>query len=426
MKALLRRVKNVANDRVTRVLFYDQTLKKGYASLASFSKLFILRRVLITVIAYPPSIMCWVLLVAVNLFTPVQIYRCERPQRPGFASVYIEQLEPLCRELQATGHKGILIFIDSNQITNLELLKLYATHFNLYLDDRVAFIRTIFALIPKIGFLNIYTKHSVYNMNWELPPAVKIGPEKKAQTLNIFSRLDLQPYKFVVLSHRSILYDAKFHRNAALDLNRSSDLRKAKDAIQLINERGLKIVRMGVETDELPDSLKNLPIIDLSGEFRTDAQDLWLSANCLFLWGINGVGTWHFAHKYNRPTLVTNNYHLIRGFQPNLFGFQLIWDERKNNYLSLIEMANLRGIVGKVSAMKALGLTFVENSALELAATVTEMLNYVDNKLQYSEHDLSLLSKFNEALVKSGYPPMLKNHSKPCVSFLQNHYEVLF
>ena len=44
MKALLRRVINVVNDRCTRVLFYDQTLKKGYASLASFSKLFIMRR----------------------------------------------------------------------------------------------------------------------------------------------------------------------------------------------------------------------------------------------------------------------------------------------------------------------------------------------------------------------------------------------
>jgi putative glycosyltransferase (TIGR04372 family) len=426
MKVLLRRVKNVLNDRITRVLFYDQTLKKGYASLASFSKLFILRRILVTLAAFPLSLCCWMFLFMLNLFTPVRIYRFKQPQRPGFASVYIEQLEPLCRELQSTGNKGILIFIDASETTNLELLKLYATHFDLYLDDRVAFFRTIFALTPNYRFPNTFLSYSYYDSDWLLPPAIKLGEKSQSEIPKVISELNLEPFKFVVLAHRSILYDAKFHQNAALNLNRSSDLRKAKDAIQLINERGLKIVRMGVNTDELPDSLKYLPIIDLSGKFRTDAQDLWLSANCLFLWGINGVGTWHFAHKYNRPTLVTNNYHLIRGFQHNLFGFQLIWDERKNNYLSLIEMANLRGIVGKVSEMKALGLTFVEHSALELVATVTEMLNYVDSSLQYSEHDLSLLSKYNEALVKSGYPPMLKNHSKPCVSFLQNHYEVLF
>ena len=163
MKVLLRRVKNVANDRVTRVLFYDQTLKKGYASLTSFTKLFILRRLLVTLVAYPLSLVCWVFLVVLNRFTPVRMYRFKRPQRPGMASFFICQLAPLCRELQASGNKGFLIFIDASETTNLELLKLYATHFNLYLDDRVAFLRTIFSQIPKFGFSNTYAKYSDFD-----------------------------------------------------------------------------------------------------------------------------------------------------------------------------------------------------------------------------------------------------------------------
>jgi hypothetical protein len=241
----------------------------------------------------------------------------------------------------------------------------------------------------------------------------------------VISELNLEPNKFVVITHRSISYDIKYHKTAYSELNRGTNLGNAKDAIKLIHENGLKIVRMGVETDELPDSLKHLPIIDLSGKFRTDAQDLWLSANCLFLWGINNNGAWHFAHKYNRPTLVTNSYAFVRGFQHSLFGFQLIWDERKNRYLSIIEMAKLRGIVGKVSEMKTHGLFFVENSESELLASVAEMLNYLDNKLQYSEHDLSLLSQFNEALVKSGYPSSITNHSQPCISFLREYQNLL-
>lgn len=422
----MRRVKNVVNDRITRVLFYDQTLKKGYASLAPFSKLFILRRALVTAVAFPLSLVCWIFLLVLNLFTPVRIYRFERPNRPGFASVYIAQLEPLCRELQDSGHKGFLIFIDASKTNNLELLKLYATHFNLYLDDRVAFFRTIFSLIPKFGFLNTFVMYSNYNANWELPPATNLKTKGKTESPKITSQLKLEPFKFVILTHRSFAYDTKYHQSASSELNRTTDIGKAESAIRLLHECGLKIVRMGMDSDELPNSLKHLPIIDLSGQFRTDAQDLWLSANCLFLWGINAVGTWHFAHKYNRPTLVTNNYSLVRGYQHTLFGFQLIWDERKDRYLSLIEMANLKGIVGKVSEMKLHGLSFVENSTTELAAAVTEMLNYVDNKLHYSEHDLSLLSQFNEVLFKSGYPPVLKNHSKPCVSFLKSHCEVLF
>ena len=421
MKVLLRRVKNVANDRVTRVLFYDQTLKKGYASLAPFSKLFVLRRLLVTLVAYPLSLLCWIFLVVLNRFTPVRMYRFERPQRPGFASVYIEQLEPLCRELQDSGHKGFLVFIDASETTNLELLKLYATHFKLYLDDRAAFLRTIFALAPKFGFTNTFLKHSLYDTNWELPPAVNLKTKGKSETPKIISQLGLEPFKFVILAHRSFAYDIKYHQSSSSELNRITDIGKAADAIELIHENGLKIVRMGVATDELPDSLKRLPIIDLSGQFRTDAQDLWLAEHCLFLWGINAVGTWHFARKYNRPTLVTNNYSFTRGLQHTLFTFQMIWGKEENRFLTLNEMAALRGVLGRVSAMKAHDLTYVENSPSELVLSVGEMLTYTNNKLEYNANDQSLFAQYCEALVHAGYSPMLKNHSRPCISFLRQN-----
>ena len=425
MKAVLTRVKNVANDRITRVLFYDQTLKKGYASLASFSKMFVLRRILVTLVAYPLSLVCWVLLVVLNRFTPVRMYRFKRPQRPGFASVYIEQLEPLCRELQNSGNKGFLIFVDASQTTNRELLKLYATHFNLYLDDGVAFARTVFALVPSIGFSNEFVKHSGYDANWELPPAINLKTKGKLAAPKIISRLDLEPFKFVVLSHRSLLYDKYHKQKDQLNLNRYTDISKAEDAIRLIHERGLKIVRMGVDTDELPDSLKHLPIIDLSGKFRTDTQDLWLSENCFFLWGINNVGTWHLAHKYNRPTLVTNSYTFSKGFQFNLFSLQTIWDDKKKRLLSISEIVALKGVMGRVTEMKAHGLTYVENLPSELVTYVAEMLSFTNSELKHTEQDRYLLSRYNEALVKSGYPPMLKNHSRPCISFLRKNQDLL-
>jgi len=420
MSALLRRVKNVANDRLTRVLFYDQTLKKGYVSLASFSKLFVLRRILVTLVAYPLSLVCWVFLVVLNRFTPVRIYRFQRPQRPGFASVYIEQLEPLCRKLQDSGHKGFLIYIDASETTNLELLKLYATHFNLYLDDRVAFFRTIFSLIPRFGFSNTFVEHSLYSTNWELAPATFSDIKREQNKSEIVSQFDLEPFKFVILTSRSISYDKKFKKTYS-DLNRYSDISKAADAIKLIHEKGLKTVRMGVDTDELPESLKQLPIIDLSGKFRTDLQDLWLAENCLFLWGINNNGAWHFAHKYNRPTLVTDSYKFASGFQHSLFTFQLIWNEVENRYLSLLEMALLRGVKGRVSEMEKQGLCYVENSPSDLVSAVSEMLDCVDSKTDFTGADLAMLSDYRKALAKAGYRPILKNHSHPCISFLREN-----
>ena len=425
MKVLLRRVKNVANDRVTRVLFYDQTLKKGYASLASFSKLFVFRRLLVTVVAYPLSLCCWVFLVVLNRFTPVRIYRFKSPQRPGLTSVYIEQLEPLCRELQDSEHKGFLIFIDSSETTNLELLKLYATHFNLYLDDRVAFLRKIFALIPKFGFLNTFVTHSLYIDHWELPPAVNLKTRGKTETPGKITELGIEPFKFVILAHRSLEYDKKYKPALYKNFNRHTDIGKAENAIKLVIDKGLKVIRLGVDTAELPESLKHLPIIDFSGNLRTDAQDLWLSANCLFLWGINNVGTWHLAHKYNRPSLITNSYTLMKGYKSTLFALQLIWDEKKNRVLTFKEVAVLRGVLGRKSEMKTHGLTFVENSPAELVSSVAEMLAYVNDELDYTNDDLSLLSQFSDVLVHAGYPPTLKNYSHPCISFLREYRKLL-
>ncbi len=419
MKVLLRRVKNVANDRITRVLFYDQTLKKGYASLASFSKLFVLRRLLATLAAYPLSLLCWIFLVVLNRFTPVRMYRFERPQRPGAASTFITELEPLCRELQDSGHKGFLVFIDASQATNLELLKLYATHFNLYLDDRVAFVRTIFALIPKLGFTNTFVKASHYDASWELPPAINLKTKGKTETPKTISQLEIEPFKFVILTHRSRSYDKRYMPLIHSDLNRYTDISNAEDAIRLIHEQGLKMVRMGVDTEELPDSLKRLPIIDLSGKFRTDAQDLWLAEHCLFLWGLNDNGAWHFAHKYNRPTLITNCYATTRGYQHTFFTRQIVWESKKGRYLRLSEMVALGGVLGKVHQMKSLGLTFVENSPSELVSYVSEMLTYIYKKLEYTKNDLALFSQYNVVLAQAGYPEMLKNHSRPCISFLR-------
>ena len=282
MKALLRRVKNVVNDRITRVLFYDQTLKKGYASLAPFSKLFILRRALVTAVAFPLSLVCWVFLLVLNLFTPVRIYRFERPQRPGFASVYITQLEPLCRELQANNNKGFLVFIDASETTNLELLKLYASHFNLYLDDRSKFARTVISLIPKFGFINTFVEYLHHDTNWELPQARNLKATGSTKIPDAISKLGLTPMNYLLISYPSRRYYEEKLSEIGQMSNRFIDPNTSTDALKLLIDQGLKIVRVGLDTEDMPPKLKELPIIDLSGTFRSDAQDLWLFEHCFF------------------------------------------------------------------------------------------------------------------------------------------------
>ena len=423
MKALLRRVINVANDRVTRVLFYDQTLKKGYASLAQFPKFFIFRRVLITLIAYPLSILCWIFLIVLNLFTPVQIFRFERPQRPGFASVYIAQLEPLCRGLQANNNKGILVFIDASEATNLELLKIYASHFNLYLDDRSTFIRTIFALSPKIGLKTYSLQYSVYDANWEQLPARNQRNSDFKVIPDALSDLGLKINNFVIVAYPSISYYKKRLLGTYSDLSRFQDQTNNLDAMRFLINKEFRLVRLGLDTDPLEPAFKELEVIDLSGSSHNDYNDLWLYKNCFFAWSMGGVGTWHFAHKFDRPSLITENYGHCYGYQANLYTRKLVWDKYQKRALTFSEMLT-KGL-DRRSTMEQRGLSFIDGTPLQICKAVEEMIAVATNTYNYSKEDLALLAKYDRISLSLHKPERKMRHSRLCISFLKEHEELL-
>ena len=423
MKALLRRVINVVNDRCTRVLFYDQTLKKGYASLASFSKLFIMRRALVTAVAFPLSLVCWVFLVVLNLFIPVKIYRFDRPQRPGFASVYIAKLEPLCRELQANSNKGFLVFIDASETTNLELLKLYASHFNLYLDDRSKFARTIFSIIPKIGLKTSLLHYSIYDTNWELLPARNLRNLELNVLPDALLDLGLETNNFVIIAYPSIRYYKNRMFGVYTDLSRFQDQSNHLDALKLLINQGFKIVRLGLDTDPIESSFKELKVIDLSGDSHDDYSDLWLYENCFFSWSMGGIGTWHFAHKFNRPSLLTETYGHCYGYQANLYTRRLVWDKNQKRALTITEMLT-KGL-DRRSTMEQRGLSFIDGTPLQICKAVEEMIAVETNTYHYSKEDLALLAKYDQISLNLNKPERKMRHSRLCISFLKEHEELL-
>ena len=97
----------------------------------------------------------------------------------------------------------------------------------------------------------------------------------------------------------------------------------------------------------------------------------------------------------------------------------------ENRSLAFKELWQLRSVHDRVSEMKARDLTYVVNSPSELVSAVAEMLDYMNNKLEYTDRDLSLFSQYSEALIQAGYPPMLKNYSRPCISFLRKNQNLI-
>ena len=67
-------------------------------------------------------------------------------------------------------------------------------------------------------------------------------------------------------------------------------------------QRGFTEVRVGVNTDKLPEKLKKLPIIDYTGQVRNEDSKLWLYENCSGLISSCSGAFW-FAQRFSRPCL---------------------------------------------------------------------------------------------------------------------------
>ena len=82
-------------------------------------------------------------------------------------------MEPLCRQLQHENNsRHIKILVDPGEKVSNVLVRSYESHFNLYLDDRIKFVRLVTYLIPKIRvdkqFANTSDK---YSSHWTYPPS---------------------------------------------------------------------------------------------------------------------------------------------------------------------------------------------------------------------------------------------------------------
>jgi putative glycosyltransferase (TIGR04372 family) len=376
-------------------------------------------------VALPIAFLFWIVLVIANRFIPTRVYRLARPQRPGFAAAYIEHLEPLCRGLQVENTKSFRIFLDAGAIINLALTEIYSSHFQLYLDDRRAFLRRVFYLIPGFGFRKENVPHSHYNLNWELPATRNRRSRNATKIPNRLVEARLVSGNFVTVSHPSISYYKSRVPFELSEMNRFIDLRSTRMALEYLMVLGHKIVRVGVDTDEIPEYLRDLPIIDLSGRMRDDEQDLWLFENCFFHWSMGGNGAWWFARKFDRPSLCTDSYAIAHGVRFSFYTFQSIWEQKRSKVLTLGEMLGLKGIIGRTSKMSELKLRYVQNSPEQLLAAVTEVVSSLRNGTAVGRYDQSLLDKYDEIIINAGHPPRREIHTRPCLSFLESTQDQL-
>lgn len=416
---------HILERRISRIISYDQGNGRTIPSFRSLPVATLLRRVLIIFLAIPFSIIIWGLLVIISRRRTLSIYVL-RNYRPGFASTYLSQIEPLCRGLQLEpNRRGINILIDAGQTINNELLKIYEPHFSLYLDDRRPFFRQIAFLIPGLWIHRYSIKPDVFNKGWTLPPVRIFRSTPEGWIPPTLKNLGITPKNFVCFAHSSRgYYSSKMDVRAIEELSpRFIDLSSYGDALRRLNELGLVIVRVGTDVDDLPESICNIPFVDYTGQIRNEADELWLFENCLFLLSA-GNGAWWFAHKFGRPTLITDNYFIIDGYQSTLFTPRILWSQTENRPLSFGEQLRLKDTSLK-SQLADLQLTLIENSPQTICNATAEMYSFTQRGHSYSKSDLDLLRRWNNVFESSRLRIQDENMTRPCITFLREHEHLI-
>jgi putative glycosyltransferase (TIGR04372 family) len=412
------------------IIFHDidPTHEKNLSLFSSFlphNKLFF--RFFHILVAFPLSLLAWLLIQIFSYRYKVSIYVL-KTFRPGFASTYLCMIEPLCRQLQhENSSRHIKILVDPGEKVSNVLVRSYKPHFNLYLDDRRKFVRLLTYLIPKFRvdkqFIDTSDK---YSPNWTYPPSKNYANSNNGIPTDL-ANLGIQKDNFVLFVHPSMKYYKKMLPAELLInvRNRFVDLTTYSTALANILDKNLKVIRVGLEVDEMPIAFKSIPIIDYSGEFRNEESELWLYENCKILLSVANGAFW-FARRFDRPTVITDSYTLIFGYQPTLYTPMTIRNKKSGRLLTFPEILNIRTSPNFLSDqfMEERHLELVPNSSETIASAVDDLLDLSNGRRMPTSEDLELLKSYNSILT-SFKIPIKEKMTTPAASFLRAYRHLL-
>ena len=422
MKAKPRQIYKI----LRRLISYDQTdvSNKPLSSALNFDQIY---RLFHLIFAYPISLLLWLVFRVLSLRYRVSIYIL-KTFRPGWGSTYLNMLEPLCRQLQQEDMgRHIKILVDPGESVSGTLVKSYEPHFTLYLDDRRKFARLIAYLIPKSGLEKKYLNTSdKYNPGWQCPPS-KNYLDHGTMVPSDLANMDVKVGNFVLFAHASKnYYKDRVSKEVFSNIeHRFYDLSSYRLALNNIIGNNLKIIRVGTEVDDLPVSLKALPIIDYTGNNRTEEGEFWLYENCKFLLSATSGAYW-FARRFDRPTLLTNIYTLPLGYFSTLYTPMTFQSTETGRLLSFAEMLEIRNAPNFLENqfMRDRHLELTPNSSFTIASAVEEMLNVSNERFLPTLEELKLMER-HKAILTSYNIAITEKMTLPATSFLNEYSHLL-
>lgn len=415
---------------LTKIVYYDYDDDDRKPSSLFSSDLSIINlsnRFLKLIIAFSLALLAWTILRVVFIRYEVSIYVL-KTFRPGWASAYLNMIEPLCRQLQQENNpRHIKILVDPGESVSDVLVKSYEPNFTIYLDDRRKFARLVAYLIPKVGFKKKFINTSdKYLESWLYPPS-KNYANLENRVPSDLAEMGIERENYVIFTHPSrSYYQKRLMPSVIQDIGiRFFDLTIYREALNRIIENNLKVIRVGIQVDELPVGLEFLPIIDYTGVIRSEVSELWLYENCRFLLSVCNGAFW-FARRFERPSIVTNSYGIFAGYLPTLYTLMTLKNKETGNLLSFAQTLELRREPNFLSNqfMEDRNLELLPNSSLTIFNAIDDMFNYLDDKKIHLQEDNELIARY-KALLTEFNIPIAEKMTLPAVSFLREYKHLL-
>jgi putative glycosyltransferase (TIGR04372 family) len=297
----------------------------------------------------------------------------------------------------------------------------------LYLDDRRKFARLVAYLIPKKGLRKFYlTGKRQFDAGWVYPPS-KNYVNRGTHVPNDLRKFDIEVQNYALFVHGSSSYYQKRFPKSFVDslIQANIDLASYEQPLRALIKHGLQIVRVGTHVDDLPDLIKNLPVIDYARGPRDEASELWLYENCKLLVSVTNGAFW-FSRRFNRPTIITNSQQFIHRYFSTFYTPSLFRDIKTNELLSFRQMNNHREnkTLNDIEAMRSNGVQIIPNSSSTLTASINETLDYANGLTHIDSADKNLLDKYNNFCQEFGLV-FNENTTRPTISFLREYSHLL-
>ena len=383
----------------------------------------------------PLALVFWIIIEITDIFRPVFIVGLSYK---GRITQYMVPMELHLRNANQLNKKYTMIFVMPAATPN-EAVRTVYRRYSIIIDSHFPnFIRRTFSILAELLKSRFTPELPGWQDLWQLEPATTLTDDELKFGDELRQRLEIpKDAQYVCLGVKEAAYYASItpERGYGQDMrdqvndSRNVNIENYLPAATHLANLGIYVVRVGSVVNAPLPSDRHPMIIDYSTTHRTELGDIALGVNCKFcLTGAGGV--WVFSAIRNKPVAYCDQYEL--GYKRDMLtqGAHTLWSLRtlRNRQTSKLVPFSEMALGGQNWAddelLAELGLKPIANTPGEILNAAIEMNDWIDGKLELSEHDEELQTKFYNC-----YPPETRLAKNPQVrispSFLRKYQDLL-